>query len=300
MLTGIHFILTYTCNFECDHCFLYCSPRSPGTFTIGQVTKVLDDARKIGTVDWIYFEGGEPFLFFPLLHESIKRAKVRGFQVGVVTNCYGANSEEDAELWLRPLAAAGLSYLNVSNDTFHYGEESENPATIALSVARKLGIETSPICIEPPKVLPQSLSEEGKGDPVVGGDAKFRGRAVEKLSHDLPLRPWKELRACPYENLESPSRVHVDPYGNVHICQGISMGNMWKTPLAELFKKYRAESHPICGPLIRGGPAELVQELDVQPETGYIDECHLCYVARRASIDKFPEYLTPRQVYGFE
>ena len=30
MLTGIHFILTYTCNFECDHCFLYCSPKSKG------------------------------------------------------------------------------------------------------------------------------------------------------------------------------------------------------------------------------------------------------------------------------
>ena len=73
MLTGIHFILTYTCNFECDHCFLYCSPRSGGTFTIGQVTEVLDEAQKIGTVDWIYFEGGEPFLYFPLLNESVRR-----------------------------------------------------------------------------------------------------------------------------------------------------------------------------------------------------------------------------------
>ncbi len=98
MLTGSHFILTYKCNFECDHCFLYCSPKSQGTFTISQVTKVLDEAQKIGTVDWIFYEGGEPFLFFPLLNESIKRANVRGFKVGVVTNAYGANSEEDAEL----------------------------------------------------------------------------------------------------------------------------------------------------------------------------------------------------------
>jgi MoaA/NifB/PqqE/SkfB family radical SAM enzyme len=62
MLTGIHVILTYACNFECDHCFLYRSPRSQGTFTIGQVTHVLDEAKKIGTVDWIFYEGGEPFL----------------------------------------------------------------------------------------------------------------------------------------------------------------------------------------------------------------------------------------------
>ena len=48
MLTGVHFLLTYTCNFECDHCFLYCSPWSQGTFTISQVTDVLEESKKIG------------------------------------------------------------------------------------------------------------------------------------------------------------------------------------------------------------------------------------------------------------
>jgi len=300
MLTGIHFILTYACNFECDHCFLYCSPKSQGTFTINQVTKVLDEAGKIGTVKWVYYEGGEPFLFFPLLNESIRRASAKGFRVGVVTNAYGANSEEDAELWLRPLAESGMSFLNISNDMFHYGDESENPATIALSVARRLDIETSPICIEPPKVLHPSSNVEGKGHPVVGGGAMFRGRAVEKLSENLPLRPWNELCECPYEDLESPSRVHVDPYGNVQVCQGISIGNLWMTPLSELVSNYHPDSHPICGPLIQGGPVELAKKLGVIPKAGYIDECHFCYLARRAVIDKHPDCLTPKQVYGLD
>jgi len=26
MIKEVHFLLTYTCNFECDHCFLYCGP----------------------------------------------------------------------------------------------------------------------------------------------------------------------------------------------------------------------------------------------------------------------------------
>jgi hypothetical protein len=300
MLTGIHFILTYACNFECDHCFLYSSPKSQGTFTISQVAKVLDEAQKIGTVEWIFYEGGEPFLFFPLLNESIKLASVKGFKVGVVTNAYGANSEEDAELWLRPLAESGLSFINISNDTFHYGEEAVNPATIASSVAGGLGIETSTICIEPPKTLQPSSSVEGKGHPVVGGGAMFRGRAVEKLTKSLPFRPWDELYECPYEDLKSPSRVHIDSYGNVQICQGISMGNMWRTPLSELVLKYRSNDHPICAPLLRGGPAELVKKLGVVPEAGYVDECHFCYLARRAIIDKFPDYLAPKQVYGLE
>lgn len=28
MLTGVHLLLTYTCNFACDHCFLYCGPEA--------------------------------------------------------------------------------------------------------------------------------------------------------------------------------------------------------------------------------------------------------------------------------
>ncbi len=298
MITGIHFLLTYTCNSECDHCFLYCGPQSSGTFTIGQISQVLDEAAKIGTVEGVFFEGGEPFLFFPLLIESVRRARVIGFKVGVVTNAYGANSEEDAELWLRPLLEEGVSFLNISNDAFHYGEKQENPATVAASVAMRLGIDTSPICIEQPKVLPPATDAQGKGLPVVGGGAMFRGRAVEKLSKDLPRRPWNELCECPHEDLLAPSRVHVDPYGNVQICQGLSMGNMWTTPLSELVANYRAESHPICGPLIRGGPAQLAQELGVRHESGYVDECHFCYLARRSIIDDYPDYLAPKQVYG--
>lgn len=45
-LNSIHFILTYQCNFECDHCFLYCSSRSKGTFTLRQITSVLEELKK--------------------------------------------------------------------------------------------------------------------------------------------------------------------------------------------------------------------------------------------------------------
>lgn len=56
MIEGLHIILTYKCNFECDHCFLYCSPQSEGTFTIKQISEILEQAKKTGTVDEIFFE----------------------------------------------------------------------------------------------------------------------------------------------------------------------------------------------------------------------------------------------------
>jgi hypothetical protein len=128
----------------------------------------------------------------------------------------------------------------------------------------------------------------------------FKGRAVEKLTEGLPRRAWNELRKCPYEDLQSPSRVHVDQYGHVHICQGLSIGNMWQRPLSELVLEYSADSHPICGPLVTGGPARLAIQYNVAHEEEYVDECHFCFLVRRALIDRFPEYLAPRQVYGLE
>ena len=46
MLTGLHFLLTYVCNSECDHCFIYSSPRASGTFTSDQIRELLDEATK--------------------------------------------------------------------------------------------------------------------------------------------------------------------------------------------------------------------------------------------------------------
>ena len=90
-------ILSYMCNFECDHCFLYCSPRSKGTFTINRVKDVLKELQKIRTISDVCFEGREPFLFHPLLLECIRLANNKGFKTAIETNTYWATTEEDAE-----------------------------------------------------------------------------------------------------------------------------------------------------------------------------------------------------------
>ncbi|MFX1346605.1 MAG: radical SAM protein [Promethearchaeota archaeon] len=296
MLKGIHFLLTYICNYECDHCFLYCSPNSQGTFTIKQIRDVLIEAKNIGTVEWIYFEGGEPFLYYPIMVEGVKFAKEQGFKVGIVTNSYWATSLEDAELWLKPFSVLGIDDVSISDDAFHYKDVDKSLSKIAKKAADNLKLPSMTICIEEPEVK----KEQEKGEPVISGGAMFKGRAVETLIKNLPKRPWDEFNECPYEDLKGLGRIHVDPFGNAHICQGLSIGNFWETPISELIKKYNPDSHPICDPLIRGGPTQLVKEFDIEHEDEYVDECHLCYLARLALIDKYPRYLAPRQVYGLE
>ncbi len=295
-LKSIHLLLTYSCNLECDHCFLYCSPRSKGTFTIHQIKELLKEVKKIESIDSLGFEGGEPFLMYPLLLEAVRLANLQGLETAIQTNGYWSNGKEDAGLWLRPLHDAGLSYIDISADLFHHGEAISKSTEYAIAAATKIGLPIKTICIDQPEE--PDTDNQNKGKPVYKGKAKLRGRAADKLTNGVATHPWETFTECPYEDLRSPGRVHLDSYGNVHLCQGLSMGNIWETPLSELLNTYNPDLHPVCGPILKGGPAELARTYNIQLEQESVDACHFCTGICKVLIDKFPQFITPRQVYG--
>jgi len=126
-LSGLHILLTYGCNYECDHCFVWSSPRQSGTLTTGQIDTILAQARDAGSIEWIYFEGGEPFLHYALLRFGIRRAKALGFRVGAVSNAYWATTPDDALEWLADLAGH-LDHLSVSSGLYHGDDEQAQRA----------------------------------------------------------------------------------------------------------------------------------------------------------------------------
>lgn len=255
MLTAIHVLLTYQCTGECDHCFLHCGPQREGTLTLRQLRELLREIKRIKTIDTVYFEGGEPFLFYAVLLAGLRMVHDAGFHSGIVTNGYWALSPEDAEQWLRPMLDLDIVDFSVSYDEFHSTKGDESPGTIAYRAVNKLGFPCAKICIDPPTVVMESNSGEDKGQPVTGGGVLFKGHAAEKLTAGLAVRPWQKSTMCPHEDLANPVRVHVDAYGNVHVCQGISIGNMWSTPLSQLVRSNDTAKHRIVVPLVEGGPA---------------------------------------------
>ncbi len=296
-LTGFHILLTYTCNYECDHCFVWGSPWQTGTFTLARLEEVFRQAQEVGSIREIYFEGGEAFLYHPILTEGVARAKKLGYWTGIVSNGYWATGKEDAWMWLKPLVTAGLDRLELSYDIYH-GDDLEPPEDHpALAAARDLFLDESIIVVEPPVGM-RDPEASRPGLPLTGGDVMFRGRAAEKLTAGLPRQAWSSFTTCPYEDLVDPGRIHVDPFGNLHLCQGIAIGNLFDRPLLEIVTEYDALAHPIVGPLLEGGPARLVEEFDLDHEAGYVDACHLCYTARQALRQRFPAELGPDQMYG--
>jgi MoaA/NifB/PqqE/SkfB family radical SAM enzyme len=295
-ITGLHLLQTFQCNFECDHCFVYSKPEAKGVMRICDIHQILTEAQQTGSIRSICFEGGEPFLYYQTMLWGLRAAKGYGFRRSIVTNAYWATSVDDATEWLKPIAEIGIHDLAISDDAYHYGKNEENLAKYAYEAAKSLGLPVGKITIED---LQASLAETAwKGEPVVGGRVQFKGRAVEKLVEGLPTQPWTAFDKCLDEDFANQGRVHVDPFGYVHVCQGITIGNVKQTPLMEMLSDFDPETHPICAPILSGGPAELARKYNVHPEEAYVDECHLCYATRLKLRKRFPSILAPAQLYG--
>ena len=293
-LSGLHILLTYQCTFECDHCFVWGSPRQSGTLSLEQIENILHQAKDNG-VEWIYFEGGEPFLYYALLVRGVDLAHDMGFRVGIVSNAYWARTIKDSLEWLKPFAGK-IEDLSVSSDLFHYSEMMSRNAQNAVAAAEQLKISIGVISVCQPEET-EAASSHGMIE-TGGAGVMYRGRAISKLVPRASLKSWDGFNECPHEDLREPGRVHLDPLGNLEICQGISLGNLFEKPLKQICDEYDADAHPICGPLLNGGPVALVIEYNVAHASSYADACHLCYEARTTLRARFPECLKPDQMYG--
>jgi hypothetical protein len=263
--------------------------------TLKDIGEILRQADALGTIASIYFEGGEPFLYYPIMVRGIEEAVSRGFWVGVVSNSYWATAVEDAMAWLQPLVGR-IQDLSVSSDLYHYEEALSQQVRTAQEAAAALGIPSDILSIAQPEE-PDAVSALGQL-PAGESAVMYQGRAAEKLAPQAPHYAWETFTECPHEDLQEPGRVHIDPLGHVHMCHGISLGDMFRTPLTVICEAYDPDTHPVTGPLLVGGPAELARRYGVRPKEGYADACHLCYETRLALRQRFPEILAPDQMYG--
>ena len=293
-LTGLHLLLTYECNYECDHCFVWGGPSQKGTMTEDVIEHILAEAAAAG-IRWIYFEGGEPFLYYETLCNGVRMARAGGFKAGIVTNAYWATSEAEAIERLAPLAGL-VDDLSVSDDNYHGSREGTRYPEIARGAAQRLGIPVDFISV----AEPEATHAAGAAGKLPAGESAvlYRGRAAELLAPRVAGVAWDRFDRCPWENLRAPERVHVDPYGYLHVCQGISIGNLLQRSLSGILADYDPDAHPIVGPLLAGGPSELARRYDLPRRARYADHCHLCYECRRALRPRFQEQLTPDQMYG--
>jgi len=257
----------------------------------------LAEAKKLGTVKYISIEGGEPFLYYPIMVKTAKEAVSYGFHVEILSNCYWATCSEDAVEWLLPIAEIKDVELSPSSDLYH-GDNWETAEVInAVKAAKILNMKVGINAIKcPDSAVPcPNMIEGAKVDL---SELMYKGRAYSKLIEKASKKPWHEFTKCPYENFTKQERVHVDPLGYVHVCQGIAIGNAWQKPFSKIIKEYNPYENPILEPLVQGGPVALVEKFGLPHDEVYADACHMCSAARYRLRGKYPDILAPDQMYG--
>ena len=302
--SGIHLLLTYKCNASCDHCFLSCGPGRNGIISPEEVRKYIDDAAHAPYINHFFVEGGEPFLYPELLTQVAAEITGRGYWLGVLTNGFWAVSDSRARAMLEPLVAAGLSSLGISTDAWHDRFVSVEDAERAARVAEQLGLEVDlMVCTGGPnedKVLDKLKKD---GFDAYASRVICRGRASTSNECRTGDHEWRLLTDCP-AIFGGNSRVHLGPFGQIHLCQGLLIGrDARREPLADIFSGFKVDDHPVCSALAAGGPAGLAQlsmEYGFIPEAGYADGCQLCFEARRHLLVHFPDLIGPPEMYSVQ
>jgi len=281
-LTGVHFLMTYSCSAECEHCFVWCSPRRGGRITVQQIDAFLDELAQAPQVKTLCGEGGEPFLFLRELMHLVREGTTRGYQVSALTNAFWAVSDDAARRTLGRLRDGGLVSLGISTDCWHARSVPPERVDRALRICEEMGIKSSKMVTELREVM-------------------FRGHAAARLTACASeTMPWRELAQCGKETLAEPGRVHCDRYGGLHLCQGLRIADP-AGGLARAIHGYEPSHHPVVRLLTEGGPRRLAEEAiehGFVPRDSYAGGCHLCYEARKFLRSCWPELLGPDEMYG--
>jgi MoaA/NifB/PqqE/SkfB family radical SAM enzyme len=310
-------MLTYKCPASCEFCYYNCSPDKGGLMSIETAMNAWQSLIDlIGPTAQIHITGGEPFLYFDHLVELLAEAQQRKL-IGldaIETNAYWAKDRDTVLKKLKILKALGIKRVKISWDPFHaeYIDE-ENVILLAETAKEVVGPEN--VRVRWDKYLGSGIDmksldltqrcemyKQGMRDFSV----RLSGRAASKLA---PMIEGKLVKELTVQNCANPflssKGVHIDPYGNVFsgLCSGISLGNVTKDSLKDIWKSFDPLNMPLVGRLVKGSPGALLDEaadlgFEVQPKYG--SKCHLCSEVRQFFFDKAQYYpiISPAECYS--
>jgi hypothetical protein len=288
--------ITQKCNIACDHCWLSSGPERTAQMDIDEALGYIDQARELGTVEWISLTGGEPFLLHDMLKALIAYAHERGFHTECVTNCFWASTVENAEEKLKQLVDAGLDVINISADDFHQRHIPFARVRNCYLMAKQLGLRIVVMCAlsrsSMLKIGEISRLLNGERIAIASGYGSPEGAlslAVETgfipVGRGKTLPEHEQLIGCGslVGSCKTVLRdIVITPSGEVMPCCSASgltkaakIGNARERRLIELLKE--AHTKKLFRILSREGPMGLWRCIGPTPLESFVNKCHFCY-----------------------
>jgi hypothetical protein len=146
--------------------------------------------------------------------------------------------------------------------------------------------------------------DHGRGLPYAKAYERSIGKGClinKPKKKGIPQGKCTELNTCLGERSPfNPAMVWIDPYGNVMICYGIIIGNLYQNTLNKILNNYSADNYPLLRELAKDGPKALhhvAEKNKLKMSEYYYDECDVCYQSRSALRSLFPKVLGPAECY---
>jgi organic radical activating enzyme len=263
--SNIEIVVTSKCNIGCRHCIYDCQPFSTEKLSKSVLKDLIRQAAALNSVKSIVFTGGEAFLEYSNLIESIALCEELGLEASAVTNGYWALTAQTARQKLKELK--GLKSLNVSTDSFHQEFVPADRIRNVIESCHELGIK----CIVRISYLNDPASEIGIiKKQLTGLDGLYAIIAI-------PVAPFGRAAALidtcsiyAYDPNGIPCCGADDPVidanGDVKFCPGglfshpenslLKVGNIYRETLDAIRKS--ANLNPIIQILRLRGPSGLV------------------------------------------
>ncbi|HWT06232.1 MAG TPA: radical SAM protein [Xanthomonadales bacterium] len=215
------------CTAACDHCCIGSSPRATGAIPVERMHSLIDEAKRIPSIERVVFTGGECFLLGRDLDGLIAHAHELELETRVITNAYWAVNEHAARQRIAALHTAGLDQMMISTGTFHQrfvpvervvfaaraAAAASIPARIAIEVCDQQTFDESilrdglSVEIAARRVFlghdPWTLDVAGRGQSRVSNDELLAnggaGRAVGRCADILDtitVTPDQQVLAC--------------------------------------------------------------------------------------------------------
>ena len=269
-LRSVEMAVTYKCQLRCPKCFAakFYNPEKQ-ILTPAQIADIWKQCLKLGAIH-VNITGGEPLLR-PDIYDVIKAFQPHKTFISLVTNSLLLDEKR-----LRALKEAGLSYLQISLDSYRAELHDEyrgskgcyDKVISSAKLAKKIGLRVSFTTVAThqnikTEEIPEMLKIAGKLGVFLlinfaGRSGNWSGRDDVLLTHDDRIilnqymkHPWGRL--CEMINfhnipglcLAGKDKLNISAYGDVYPCTHIhlSFGNVLKEPLKNIYEKMTSFSH---------------------------------------------------------
>ncbi len=323
-LKSLSILLGMKCNCKCPHCFYFPKKNNYAPIDPGMLDDALKSISGEHNIASVNFAGGEPFYYFDTMIECMERLKKNGiYFFSLSTNAGWAANIHEVEKKLSILVRHGLGAMWVSADSFHQqGVPLQNVMNIinAGEAMRNMGAQLS-ISIVSTYLgyFTYDCSMNRKTSEIrrqvwdaniypIETFVNAHGRGAFLIPKELCINKKLDRKCWEVKmgmlHPGGPSMVSMDPSGYVDGCFGVSLGNLKKNSLMDIFRRYFNKPGPIVKILRETGALGLkkfAEKRGFHPEDGYFDECHLCHITRnylkKNCREEFEEFLKPQFCY---